>query len=104
MLSLYDRQLLIPDYLSDVIEGVQKRGLRIIYPKAESYTEALQFRANIPSIKKRRDDLCAKYMDKKRVLINYFLFLKLSYTREISMSSVKVSLSNKRARFYAILS
>ena len=104
MLSLYDRQLLIPDYLSDVIEGVQKRALRIIYPKAESYTEALQFTANIPSLKKRRDDLCAKYMDKKRVLINYFLFLKLRYTREINMSSVKVSLSNKRARFYAILS
>ena len=36
MLSLYGRQLLIPDYLSDVIEGVQKRALRIIYPKAES--------------------------------------------------------------------
>ena len=80
MLSLYGRQLLIPDYLSDVIEGVQKRALRIIYPKAESYTESLQFRAIIPTLKKRRDDLCAKYMDKIRVLINYFLFLRLSYT------------------------
>ena len=66
--------------------------MRIIYPKGESYTEALQFRANIPTPKKRRDDLCVRYMDKIRVLINYFLFLKLSYTREISMSSVTVSL------------
>ena len=51
MLSLYGRQLLIPDYLSDVIEGVQKRALRIICPKAESYTEALQL-AILPSLKK----------------------------------------------------
>ena len=49
----------------------------------------------IPSLKKRRDDLC----DKIRVLMNYFIFLRLSYTREISMSSVIVSLSNTRARF-----
>ena len=60
MLSLYGRQLLIPDYLFDVIEGVQKKG----------------FEANIPSLKKRRDDLCAKYMDRIRVLINYFLFFR----------------------------
>ena len=65
--------LLIPHYLSDVITGVQKRALKIIYPKAESYTEALQFRANMRTLKKRRDDLCAKYMDRIRVLINYFL-------------------------------
>ena len=49
----------------------------------------------IPSLKKIRDDLC----DKIRVLMNYFIFLRLSYTREISMSSVIVSLSNTRARF-----
>ena len=52
----------------------------------------------IPSLKKRRDDLC----DKIRVLMNYFIFLRLSHTREISMSSVIVSLSNTRARFEAI--
>ena len=97
MLSLYGRQLLIPHYLSDVIEGVQKRALRIIYPTAESYMEELQFRANIPTLKKRRDDLCVRYMEKIRVIINYFLFIRLSYTHEISMSSVEVSLSNTRA-------
>ena len=37
----------IPDYLSDVIEGVQTRALRTTYPETESYTEALQL-ANIP--------------------------------------------------------
>ena len=40
---------LIPDYLSDVIERVQRRALRKIYPEAESYTEALQ----LPNLKKR---------------------------------------------------
>ena len=56
----------IPDYLSDVIEGVQTRALRITYPETESYTEALQL-ANIPSLKKTGwDDLCIKYMDKMK--------------------------------------
>ena len=40
---------LIPDYLSDVIERVQRRALRKIYPEAESYTEALQ----LPNLKKK---------------------------------------------------
>ena len=40
---------LIPDYLSDVIERVQRRALRKNYPEAESYTEALQ----LPNLKKR---------------------------------------------------
>ena len=40
---------LIPDYLSDVIERVQRRALRKNYPEAESYTVALQ----LPNLKKR---------------------------------------------------
>ena len=40
---------LIPDYLSDVIERVQRRALRKNYPEAESYTEALQ----LSNLKKR---------------------------------------------------
>ena len=51
----------ILDYLSNVIEGVQKRALRLINPEAESYLEALQI-ANIARLKKRSDDLCVKYM------------------------------------------
>ena len=45
----YDDGRLIPDYLSDVIERVQRRALRKNYPEAESYTEALQ----LPNLKKR---------------------------------------------------
>ena len=44
---------------------MQKRALRIIYPEAESYTEALQI-TNITRLKKRRDDLCVKYMGKMK--------------------------------------
>ena len=40
---------LIPDYLSDVIERVQRRALRKNYPEAESYTEALQ----LPNLKNK---------------------------------------------------
>ena len=45
----YDDGRLIPDYLSDVIERVQRRALRKNYPEAESYTVALQ----LPNLKKR---------------------------------------------------
>ena len=56
----------ISDQLSHVIEGVQTRALRITYPEAKSYTEALQL-ANKPSLKKAgRDDICVKYMDKMK--------------------------------------
>ena len=45
----YDDGRLIPDYLSDVIERLQRRALRKIYPEAESYTEALQ----LPNLKNK---------------------------------------------------
>ena len=45
----YDDGRLIPDYLSDVIERVQRRALKKIYPEAESYTEALQ----LPNLKNK---------------------------------------------------
>ena len=44
-----DGRRAIPDYLSDVIERVQRRALRKIYPEVESYTEALQ----LSNLKKR---------------------------------------------------
>ena len=63
MLSLYGRLFRT---ISDVIERVQRRALRITYPESESFTEALQL-ANIPSLKRTgRDDFCVKYMDKMK--------------------------------------
>ena len=60
MLSLY---VPILDYLSDLMEGVQERALRLIYPVTESCLEALQI-ANIARLKKIGDDICVKCMDK----------------------------------------
>ena len=55
----------IPDYLSEAIEVVQKRSLKIIYPECDSYTDALNL-ADLPTLKSRRDLLCEKYMDKMK--------------------------------------
>ena len=48
----------LPKYLSDDIEGVQKRALKIISPSM-SYTDNLN-RFNLQSLKARREDHCRK--------------------------------------------
>ncbi len=55
----------IPDYLSNEIESVQKRALKIIFPECESYAEALNF-AQLPTLTARRDRICQKYMAKMK--------------------------------------
>ena len=55
----------IPGFLSDIIESVQKRALKIIYPAAETYSEALHL-ANLSTLSDRRDHLCSKYMDRMK--------------------------------------
>ena len=55
----------IPDYLSDVIERIQKRALKIIYPEAESYNHALQL-TKLDIMDVRREDLCIKYISKMK--------------------------------------
>ena len=55
----------IPGYLSDAIEVVQKRALKIIYPEGESYSEVLN-RSQVPALKTRRELLCVKYMNKMK--------------------------------------
>ena len=55
----------IPEYLSDAIETLQKRALKIIFPTAESYTEALQL-AQLKTLAERRHDLCMKYMERMK--------------------------------------
>ena len=54
-----------PQFLSGTIETVQKRALKIIFPEAETYTEALQL-AQLTTLADRRKDLCFKYMDKMK--------------------------------------
>ena len=52
----------LTNYLSDQLEKVQKRALRIIYPW-HSYSEALQL-AGCPRLDTMRYDLCAKTLKK----------------------------------------
>ena len=54
---------LIPSYLSDRIESIQRRALRIIFPSADSYTEAQQL-AQLDTLVRKRDILCINYMNK----------------------------------------
>ena len=52
----------LPDFLSNKIELVQKRALRIVYPGLQ-YTDALQI-AQIPRLDTRRHTLCMKTFEK----------------------------------------
>ena len=50
----------IPEYLSDAIEPIQRRALRIIFPNS-SYQQALD-QANLTSLADRRIFICKKLM------------------------------------------
>ena len=51
-----------PSYLSQELERIQKRALKIIF-LAFSYSEALQF-SNLRTLDKRRSELCVKTLEK----------------------------------------
>ena len=50
----------LPEYLSSVLERVQKRAMRIIYGYDVSYIDALKT-ANINSLSQRRSELCQSF-------------------------------------------
>ena len=52
----------LPAYLSNSIEAIQKRSLRVIYP-GTPYIEALSM-ADIPTLQNRRSTLCHDYFRK----------------------------------------
>ena len=52
----------IPDYLSDRVQYIQRRELRITYPEAESYDKSLRV-AKLETLASRRISLCTKYMN-----------------------------------------
>ena len=53
----------IPEYLSQKIESIQKRALKIIKPGEESYEELLRL-FNVEKLQSRREKLCRQYMGK----------------------------------------
>ena len=71
----------LPDYLSNKIEHVQKRALRILYPGLH-YIDALQI-AQIPPLDTRRRELCMKTFEKIAKTNNRLNHL-LPPTREVA--------------------
>lgn len=63
----------LPVYLSEVLEAVQRRAMRIIYPYAD-YNTAL-CNAGLGSLADRREAICAKFISKARTSppLNYIL-------------------------------
>jgi hypothetical protein len=59
MLSLYGNQYQV--FCLDKLETIQKRALKIIFPSAETYLEALQL-AGIDNLADRRIVICKKYI------------------------------------------
>ena len=47
----------IPGYLSEKIEFVQKRALKIIFPSTDRYSDALEL-ARVKTLAYRRDMIC----------------------------------------------
>ena len=68
----------IPVYLSDKIESIQKRARKIIFPCADSYSDALEL-AWVETLMYRRDKICKEYMCKMKDL-NHPLLLFCPYT------------------------
>ena len=57
----------IPGYLSDKIESIQKRALKIISPCADRYSDALEL-ARVETLACKRDKICEKRMSKMKDL------------------------------------
>ena len=57
----------IPGYLSDKIESIQYRTLKIIFPSADSYSDALEL-TRVKTLAYRRDNICKEYMYKMKDL------------------------------------
>ena len=52
----------LPQYLSDEIERIQRRALRIIFPEL-TYSEAMD-RANVVTLFQRRNNICARFFNR----------------------------------------
>ena len=60
----------ISDTWSDKLEKIQKRALKIIFPSAETYLEALEV-AGIDNLADRRTIICKKYMSRMKISPNH---------------------------------
>ena len=68
----------IPAYLSDAIESIQRRALRLIFPNS-SYQQALD-QANLTSLADRRISICERLVADMLNESHPISFLDLSHT------------------------
>ncbi len=88
----------ISSILSNKLETIQKRTLKIIFPSAETYLEALQL-AGIDNLADRRTILCKKYMSKMK-RTNHPLYTR--YYPKARTKTVSMSLETKPKKFPCI--
>jgi hypothetical protein len=84
----------IPGILSDKLETIQKRALKIIFPSAETYLQL----AGIDNLADRRIIICKKYMNKMK-RTNHPLHALLPKART---KTVIMSLETKPKKFLCI--
>ena len=71
----------IPEHLCQKIESIQRRALRIIFPEAGSYNEALQL-TKLDTLFNRRVSICKGYMNKMKCSTHPLHFLLPNLTED----------------------
>jgi hypothetical protein len=71
----------IPEHLCQKIESIQRRALRIIFPEAGSYNEALHL-TKLDTLFNRRVSICKGYMNKMKSSIHPLHFLLPNLTED----------------------
>ena len=92
----------LTQYLSDHIESVQKRALRIIFPHL-CYVEALR-KSGLLSLRQRREDACITFLQRSYSSSHLLRSLvpRVAHTRPYALrsgESVSVPVSSKTNRF-----
>jgi len=65
----------LPSYLADLIECIQKRALRIIFPQ-HSYNKALE-ETELSTLYDRRSEACKRFIKSINIVIPFSILLKM---------------------------
>ena len=86
----------LPVYLSDVLEAVQRRAMRIIFPHAD-YNTAL-CSAGLGSLADRRDAICAKFRLKAKTILLSAIFSRIGTLLTMAINCVQVSSATSKLK------
>ncbi len=87
---------ILPNYLSDTIENIQKRSLRIMHPGLD-YETALTV-TGIPTLRERSTDICKDYFNKINKNPGHKLHGLLPDTHQLPYKMRDASVSRRRPR------